>query len=330
MGEFWKDKIIFITGATGLLGSWLTDRLVREGADIVCLVRDHVPTSNFYLLGLDRRVNVVRGDITELALLERILNEFEIDTVFHLAAQANVLTANRSPISTFETNIRGTWSVLEASRLCCSVRRIVLASSDKAYGDHEVLPYREETPLCPTNFYDVSKASADFIAQAYYKSFRLPVAIVRCGNFFGGGDLNFSRIVPGTIKSALEGTAPIIRSDGQYVRDYIYVLDAVEAYLLVAQRIDPPPGIAGEAFNFSNEEPVKVLDLVEKILNLMGKGGLKPKISASVSGEIFEQFLSSQKSREQLGWKSVYKLDAGLDETIAWYQEFFAGKITRR
>lgn len=305
----------------------MTERLVQEGAELVALIRDRVSHSNFYLLGLDRKVSIVNGDVTDLALLERILNEYEIETVFHLAAQAIVLTANRSPVSTFESNIRGTWSILEASRRSPWVKRIVVASSDKAYGEHTELPYDEGMSLRPTNFYDVSKASAELISQAYFKSYRLPVAIARCGNLYGGGDLNFNRIVPCTIESALRGVSTVIRSDGQYVRDYFYVMDAVEAYLSLAQHMDSPGGVVGQAFNFSNEEPITVLGLVERILKRMGREELKPEVLGNASGEIVKQYLSSRKSRETLGWKAAFSLDEGLDQTISWYRNFFAGRF---
>lgn len=305
----------------------MTERLVQEGAELVALIRDRVSHSNFYLLGLDRKVSIVNGDVTDLALLERILNEYEIETVFHLAAQAIVLTANRSPVSTFESNIRGTWSILEASRRSPWVKRIVVASSDKAYGEHTELPYDEGMSLRPTNFYDVSKASAELISQAYFKSYRLPVAIARCGNLYGGGDLNFNRIVPGTIESTHRGVSTVIRSDGQYVRDYFYVMDAVEAYLSLAQHMDSPGGVVGQAFNFSNEEPITVLGLVERILKRMGREELKPEVLGSASGEIVKQYLSSRKSRETLGWKAAFSLDEGLDQTISWYRNFFAGRF---
>ena len=324
VSEFWERKRVFVTGGTGLLGPWLTDRLVHEGALVVCLIRDHVAQSNFYLLGLDRKVSVVTGDITDQALLERTLNEYEIDTVFHLAAQAIVTTANRSPISTFESNIRGTWSLLEAARRSPWVKRVLVASSDKAYGEHSELPYDETTPLRPTHFYDVSKASADLLSQAYFQSYRLPVVIARCGNLYGGGDLNFNRIVPGTIESALRDEPPVIRSDGRYVRDYFYVLDAVEAYLVLAERMDSDDGVLGEAFNFSNEEPITVLDLVERILKRMDRQKLKPEILGSASGEIIHQYLSSRKSHERLFWKARFPLDEGLEQTVGWYRKFFA------
>lgn len=327
MSGYWDRKKVFVTGCTGLLGPWMTERLVQDGAELVALIRDRVSHSNFYLLGLDRKVSIVNGDVTDLAMLERILNEYEIETVFHLAAQAIVLTANRSPVSTFESNIRGTWSILEASRRSPWVKRIVVASSDKAYGEHTELPYDEGMSLRPTNFYDVSKASAELISQAYFKSYRLPVAIARCGNLYGGGDLNFNRIVPGTIESTHRGVSTVIRSDGQYVRDYFFVMDAVEAYLSLAQHMDSPGGVVGQAFNFSNEEPITVLGLVERILKRMGREELKPEVLGSASGEIVKQYLSSRKSRETLGWKAAFSLDEGLDQTISWYRNFFAGRF---
>jgi len=207
------------------------------------------------------------------------------------------------------------------------VKRIVVASSDKAYGEHTELPYDEGMSLRPTNFYDVSKASAELISQAYFKSYRLPVAIARCGNLYGGGDLNFNRIVPGTIESTHRGVSTVIRSDGQYVRDYFYVMDAVEAYLSLAQHMDSPGGVVGQAFNFSNEEPITVLGLVERILKRMGREELKPEVLGSASGEIVKQYLSSRKSRETLGWKAAFSLDEGLDQTISWYRNFFAGRF---
>jgi len=324
MGNFWQHKRVFVTGCTGLLGPWLTESLVRKGALVVGLVRDRVPMSNFYLLRLESQVIVVGGDITDIPLLERTLNEYEIDTVFHIAAQAIVPTANRSPISTFESNIRGTWSLLEATRKSPWVQRIIVASSDKAYGEHEELPYREEMALSPTNFYDVTKASGDLLARAYHKNFNLPVCITRCGNLYGGGDLNFNRIIPGTIEAVFRGTQPVIRSDGKYVRDYFYVADAVDAYLSLAEHIDQSSEVAGLALNFSNEEPITVLDLAAKILKRMGREDLEPKILGNASGEIRKQYLSSQKSRRLLGWLPRYTLDEGLDKTIAWYRRFFA------
>ncbi len=323
MSNFWRDRPVFVTGATGLLGGWLVKRLLEAGADVVCLVRDWVPQSELVQARLMERVKVVRGDVREQALLERALGEYEIDTVFHLAAQTIVGVANRNPVATFETNIQGAWSLLEACRRSPQVRQIVAASSDKAYGDQEVLPYTEEAPLQGRHPYDVSKSCADLIAHAYAHTFGLPVVITRCGNFYGGGDLNWNRIVPGTIRSVLRGERPVIRSDGNYVRDYFYVEDGAAAYMLLAERLAENPALRGEAFNFSNELQITVLELVEKILRRMGSS-LTPEIRNEASNEIRRQYLSAEKARRVLGWRPLFTLEEGLDRTIAWYREFFA------
>lgn len=321
--NFWLDRNVFITGCTGLLGSWLTINLVNRGANVVGFIRDLVPKSNLNGSGFHTQINIVRGDLESFSILERCLNEYEIDTVFHLGAQTIVSIANRNPLSTFETNIKGSWNLLEACRRVSTVSRIVVASSDKAYGDQEVLPYDEKSPLQGLHPYDVSKSCVDLISQAYYKTYRLPVCISRCGNLFGGGDLNFNRIIPGTIKSVIRNTPPVIRSDGTYIRDYFYTKDAVEAYLLLAERMDAPE-IHGEAFNFSNEIRYDVLQLTETILKLMEREDLKPKILNQAKGEIKHQYLSAQKARVMLNWKTVYSLEQGLIETIAWYRDFFS------
>ncbi|HHY57773.1 MAG TPA: NAD-dependent epimerase/dehydratase family protein [Chloroflexi bacterium] len=321
MSSFWRDRPVFVTGATGLVGGWLVQRLLAAGADVVCLVRDWVPQCELVRTNAIARVKVVRGDVRDQALLERALGEHEIDTVLHLAAQTIVGIANRNPISTFETNIQGSWALLEACRRSPLVRQIVVASSDKAYGDQEVLPYDETTPLQGQHPYDVSKSCADLIAHAYAKSYELPVAITRCGNFYGGGDLNWNRIVPGTIRAILRGQRPVIRSDGRYIRDYFYVEDGAAAYMLLAERLASQPDLRGEAFNFSNELQVTVLDLVQAILNLMGTD-LTPEIRNEAANEIRHQFLSAAKARRVLGWTPLFTLEEGLARTIAWYQEF--------
>ena len=247
--NYWTDKNVFITGCTGLLGSWLTMELVKRGANVTGLIRDLVPRSNLNWSGFNDKINIVRGELEDFFVLERTLNEYEIDTVFHLGAQTIVSIANRNPLSTFESNIKGTWNILEACRRVATVSRVVVASTDKAYGEQETLPYDEKFPLLGSHPYDVSKSCADLVSQAYHKTYQLPVCVTRCGNFYGGGDLNFNRIVPGTIKSVLNNETPIIRSDGTYIRDYFYILDAVEAYLLLAEKIDSLD-IHGEAFNF--------------------------------------------------------------------------------
>jgi CDP-glucose 4,6-dehydratase len=324
--SFWQNRPVFVTGATGLVGSWLLRRLFESGADVVCLVRDWVPQSEAVRSGLLERVRVVRGDIRNQACLERTLGEYEIETVFHLAAQTIVSVANRNPISTFESNIQGTWKLLEACRHSPLVKQIVMASSDKAYGDHERLPYHEDMPLQGRHPYDVSKSCADLIARCYAVSFGLPVAVTRCGNFYGGGDLNWNRIVPGTIRSVIFGQNPILRSDGSFVRDYLYVEDGAAAYMLLAEKLAESSALRGESFNFSNESQITALDLVHKILALMNESKLEPDIRNDAKNEIRHQYLSAAKAREKLGWQPLFELDGGLKKTIEWYKEYFNGK----
>jgi CDP-glucose 4,6-dehydratase len=316
--SFWRDRPTFVTGATGLVGAWLVRRLIEAGADVVCLVRDWVPQSELVRDGLIGNVRVVRGDVRDQALLERVLAEYEVDTVVHLAAQTIVTIANRNPISTFETNVAGTWALLEACRRNPTVNQIVLASSDKAYGDHELLPYNEDAPLQGRHPYDVSKSCADLIATTYAATYELPVAITRCGNFYGGGDLNWNRIVPGTIRSVIRGDRPVIRSDGTFVRDYFYVEDGAAAYMTLAEWLATHPEGRGEAFNFSNEEQITVTELVGQILRLM-ESDYEPEIRNEASNEIRAQFLSAAKAREVLGWEPLFSLDEGLRRSIAWY-----------
>jgi CDP-glucose 4,6-dehydratase len=321
VNAFWIDRPTLVTGATGLVGSRLVPMLIQKNADLVCLVRDWVPQSELVRSRMIERVKCVRGDVRDQKLLERILGEYEIDTVIHLAAQTIVPIANRNPISTFDTNIAGTWALLEACRRSPSVKQIVVASSDKAYGSHELLPYTEEMPLQGSHPYDVSKSCADLIAQAYATSFDMPIVIGRCGNFYGGGDLNWSRIIPGTIRSVVRGNRPIIRTDGKYVRDYFYVEDGAVAYRLLAEHLGNDPNLTGHAFNFSNEDQLTVLDLTNKILTLM-ESDLKPVIQNEASNEIREQHLSAEKARRMLGWAPRYTLEEGLLLTIQWYQDF--------
>lgn len=321
---FWQDRPVLVTGATGLVGGWTVKRLLAAGAHVVCLVRDWIPEAELLLSGDIGRVTVVRADIRDQAALERILGEHEIDTVIHLAAQTIVGIANRNPISTFETNIQGTWNLLEACRRSPLVKQIVNASSDKAYGDQESLPYDELTPLQGRHPYDVSKSCADLIAGAYAKSYGLPVVTTRCGNFYGGGDLNWNRIVPGTIRSVLRGQPPVIRSDGEFVRDYFYVDDGAAVYMMLAEQLaQRREELTGEAFNFSNEIQVTVNQLVAKILDAMGSN-LKPVILNEASNEIRHQYLSAQKARKLLGWSALYTLEEGLSATVTWYKEFLA------
>jgi CDP-glucose 4,6-dehydratase len=318
--NFWKDKKVFVTGASGLLGSWLVDELLLRGAHVTCLVRDWVPDSRLLSDTTRKGVNLVRGSLEDLELAIRALNEYEIDTVFHLGAQTIVGTASRSPLSTFESNIKGTWILLEACRLCDSlIERIVVASSDKAYGIHAQLPYNEDTPLQGCYPYDVSKSCADLISFSYYHTYGLPVAVTRCGNLYGGGDLNLNRLIPGTIVSAMRGERPVIRSDGTYQREYFYVRDAVEAYLDLAEQM-PGDGTSGEAFNFGVERPYSVLELVQAILQVSGRTDLEPLILNEARHEIPEQWLDCTRAHERLGWKPRYTLEQGLKETIAWYK----------
>ncbi|HEY3345338.1 MAG TPA: NAD-dependent epimerase/dehydratase family protein [Anaerolineaceae bacterium] len=320
--SFWQDRPVLVTGATGLLGSWLVKSLAANRAATVCLVRDWVPQSELVRTGTLEQVRVVRGDVCDQALLERVLGEYEINTVFHLAAQTIVTIANRNPVSTFQTNIEGTWSLLEACRRSPSVRQVVVASSDKAYGDAKTLPYDERTPLLGTFPYDVSKACADLIAHSYAVTFGLPIAITRCGNFYGGGDLNWNRIIPGTIRSIIRDEPPVIRSDGQYLRDYFYIEDGASAYMLLAQKLAEDPSLRGEAFNFSNEEPDTVIGIVQRVLRLM-ESDLQPVILNQATNEIPHQYLSSARARTQLGWSPQCTLDVGLQKTIEWYRRFF-------
>jgi len=323
--SFWRDRPVLVTGGTGLVGGWLMGRLLESGADLVCLVRDWTPQSEAVRSGTLDRINVVRGDVCDRDILERTMGEYEIDTVFHLAAQTIVGIANRNPVSTFESNIAGTWNVLEACRRSPCVKAVIAASSDKAYGDREKLPYSEDTPLEGRHPYDVSKSCSDLIAQAYGVTYRLPVAITRCGNFYGGGDLNWNRIVPGTIRSVIRGERPVIRSDGQFVRDYFYVEDGAAAYMLLAERLlVEGDGILGRAFNFSNEIQVTVSDLVDRILRKMGSS-LEPEIRNKASNEIRHQYLSAELARKNLGWRPLFTLEEGLARTISWYRNYLGG-----
>jgi CDP-glucose 4,6-dehydratase len=322
--NFWVDRNVFVTGATGLLGSWLTARLLELGANVVVLIRDWVPESQLFRSQNLAQPNIVRGDLIDLETVERVLNEYEVETVFHAAAQTIVGTANRSPLSTFESNIRGTWTLLEAARRSSLIKQVIVASSDKAYGEHEHLPYHGDAPLQGRNPYDVSKSCADLISQSYFHSYGTPVCVTRCGNLFGGGDLNWNRLVPGTIRSVIRDSQPVIRSDGSFVRDYFYVEDAAQAYIQLAERMAEMPEIVGEAFNFSNEIQMNVIDLTRRILGLMGRNDLEPAILNQATNEIPHQYLSAEKARTTLGWQPHFSLDEGLKRTIGWYQSFFA------
>lgn len=318
--KYWYNRNVFVTGCSGFLGGHMVKALTAMEANVTGLVRDYTPKSYLYS-GEQQDINLVSGSLDDQQLLERALGEYEIDTVFHLAAQAIIGTANRNPIGTFKTNIMGTCNLLEACRRSPLVQNIIVASSDKAYGDQEVLPYDEDMPLKGSHPYDVSKSCADLITQTYHKTYGLPVCITRCGNLYGEGDLNFNRIIPQTIKSVLNNEAPVIRSDGTFIRDYIYVGDASSAYILLSEKMHEL-NLSGEAFNFSTEVRFTVLELVNKILELMGSE-LKPVILGQGSNEIKYQYLSTKKAKELLCWKPEYTIDEGLHRTIEWYREYF-------
>ena len=318
-----SQRRVFVTGATGIVGSWLTRRLVEAGAYVVALVRDADPQSELFRSGTSQRVSVVTGSLEDYPSLERAINEHETDLVIHLGAQTIVGTALRSPLPTFEANIRGTYNLLEACRRMKGVvKAVVVASSDKAYGDSDILPYTEDMPPLGRHPYDVSKSCTDLLTHTYAHTYGLPAVIARCGNIYGGGDLNWSRIVPGTIYSAIRGQRPVLRSDGTFIRDYIFVEDVVDAYLALAEAVASGVGV-GEAYNFSSESKVTALQMVEAVLRAMGSEDLTPEIRNTATAEIKHQYLDSTKAREQLGWKVNYTLDEGLRRTVAWYREFF-------
>ncbi len=318
--NFWRDRPVLVTGGTGLLGSWLVAGLLERGAQIVMLVRDRVPDAWVFTSGAADRCIQVSGDVCDGPLIERVLAEYEIDTLFHLAARTIVGQAYRDPLGTFRSNVQGTWEVLDACRRGGTATRIVVASSDKAYGSQSVLPYREDQPLIGRHPYDVSKSCTDLIAQAYASTYGLQVAVTRCGNLFGGGDLNYDRLVPGTIRAALLGDRPVLRSDGTPLRDWLYVEDAVEVYLSVAERA-PEPGVRGEAFNFAAGNPMNALEVTQRVLKACGRDDLEPRILATAGHEIQDQFLDSAKARSVLGWSPSCGFDEGISRTVAWYRE---------
>jgi len=321
----WQNKNVLVTGATGLLGPYLIKDLISKSANVFSLVRDLNPYSLFFVDGLDKKTTVITGNLLDINLIQRVINEFNINIVFHLGAQAIVKFANRSPISTFKSNIEGTWNLLESCRLSPWVEKIIIASSDKAYGSQEILPYTEKMPLQGKHPYDVSKSCADLIAQSYFHTYKLPICVTRCGNFFGGGDLHFNRIIPETIKSVLNDENPIVRSDGKFIRDYIYVKDVSDAYIKLAEKMDSE-NLAGECFNFSTDKPYSVIEIVDIILKLMDATHLKPIIQNNARNEIYEQSLCSEKAMELLSWNSKYGVCEGLKETINWYKNFFSKK----
>jgi CDP-glucose 4,6-dehydratase len=320
----WQNSTVFVTGATGLLGSHLTKYLVDRGANVIALVRDGIPRSLFFSKqaewNLGERVTVIRGQLEDFSLIERVLSEYEVDTVFHLAAQTIVGVSNQSPLATFKANIEGTWNILEACRLNQKkIKRVIIASSDKAYGDLMGESYDENFPLRGEHPYDVSKSCADLISRSYFVSYGLPVVVTRCGNFFGAGDLNYNRLVPGTIRSLTQGERPVIRSDGKYIRDYLYVEDGVEAYLTLAEELATNSALAGEAFNFSYGLRLNVMDMVKKISAQMGKEELEPEILGQAHNEIPVQCLNSDKAKKMLSWGPRFGFDEGMKRTISWY-----------
>ncbi len=317
---------VLVTGADGLVGAWLVKALLERGARVVVIRRDEPAVSVFAQLGLAESVDVARGDICTDGLVGRVLNQYEVDTVFHLAAQTLVGQAHRSPVPTFETNIRGSWLLLEACRLN-DVARVVVASSDKAYGPQLELPYREGQPLLPRYPYEVSKAACDMIARSYWHTFGLPVAVTRFANVYGGGDLHRSRLIPEAVCAALAGRAPVVRSDGSPERDFLYVEDAARAYLAVSEALAGGEG-AGEAFNAGGGEPRRVLDVVELICRLAG-ASVVPEIRGEgvPHGEIDRQWVDSTRLRELTGWRPEVMLEEGLRRTIEWYRKHPAARV---
>ena len=316
----WSTRSVLVTGATGMVGSNLCRRLLDEGARVVGLIADDDPMSELARSGTLSEMVVMSGRLERYDDVERAINNTEVDTVIHLGAQPIVGAAARAPRHTFETNVQGTWNVLDACRLIGSrVQRAVVASSDKAYGAQTVLPYVEDMPLAGVQPYEVSKSCTDLIALSYAKTYGLPVAVARCGNIYGPGDLNWNRIVPGTMRSLIRGEQPVIRSDGSLIRDYLHVDDVTDAYLTLADRANE---FAGEAFNFSDEAPMSVLEIYAAICDAAGMSDEKPLILGEASDEISAQYLNASKARDLLGWVPTMSLGDGLAQTFAWYRAF--------
>lgn len=316
---FWATRRVLVTGASGMVGSWLTRWLVEAGAHVAVLIVDHDPQSELFRSGIAKRTSVVDGSLTSFDDVERAVVGHEVDTVFHLGAQTIVGTAHRSPRATFEANIAGTWNVLDACRLHADlVERVVVASSDKAYGEQQ-LPYTEASRLEGRHPYEVSKSCTDLLTTSYAVTYGVAANIARCGNIYGGGDLNWSRIVPGTMRSLLRGEVPVLRSDGTFLRDYLHVDDIVSAYLLLAERTGSTD-LVGEAFNFSDERPLSVLDLYAAICDVSGFAGQQPDVQNRAVGEIKDQYLDAAKAHEVLGWSANTGLSEGLQKTFEWYR----------
>ena len=318
--KFWKNKKVLITGSEGFLGSNLVKRLLSYGAEVAGLDiktkrKNTVLTKEDY-----KKIKVIKGDVANYNLLKSILSKYKPEYIFHLAAEAIVDKCYKDPMKTFSSNIRGTWTVLEASRNSKRVKGIIIASSDKAYGSHSKLPYREETALSGSHPYDVSKSCTDLIARTYFNVYGTPAAVTRCGNIYGPGDFNFSRIAPDTIRSALSGKKLMIRSDGKFTRDYVFVEDIVDGYLMLAEKLKRK-NLSGEAFNLSNEKPVSVLQFTKMIYKAANR---KPRLNIlnKAKYEIQDQYLSSKKARRILGWKPKHSLDKGLKRTIEWYKTY--------
>lgn len=327
--SFWANRNVFVTGGFGLLGSTIVELLHLMGARVTVLKRDHSSSSRLFELPAYKDLNVAPGDLDDYNSLYRIIAEYEIDTVFHLGAQPIAPVGNRAPLPTLKTNIMGTANLLEACRVNPTVKRVMVASSDKAYGAQPVLPYTEEAPLQGRHPYDVSKSCTDLLAQMYYHTYKLPVAITRCGNLYGPGDLNWQRIVPETFKHVVHNEAPLIRSDGKFIRDYFFVRDAANAYVTLAENMERPE-VVGQAFNFSTGNGKTVLDIVDTILKAGGRSDLQPKVLNEAKAEIHDQTLSSEKAWRVLGWKPVFTLEEGMAETFAWYRDYFASRKAAR
>ncbi|MFA6429863.1 MAG: GDP-mannose 4,6-dehydratase [Patescibacteria group bacterium] len=320
--QFWNNRHVFITGGFGLLGSTIAEMLHDLGARLVLLKRDHVPSSRIFELGAIDHINIVHGDFEDFPTVYRALNEYEIDTVFHVGAQPIAPVGNRCPLPTLSANIMGTCNMLEAARTAPTVKRMLVASSDKAYGAQPVLPYTEDAPLRGTHPYDVSKSCTDLVSQMYWNTYKTPVCITRCGNLYGPGDLNWQRVIPETIKHVLHNEAPVIRSDGKFIRDYFFIRDAANAYITLAENMERPE-VLGQPFNFSTGNSMTVVDIVNKVLQVMGRTDLQPIILNQAKAEIHDQTLSSEKAGRILNWKPYWSVDEGLAETVAWYKNYF-------
>ena len=322
---YWSGKRVLVTGASGMVGSWLTQWLAGSGAYTVAFIADTDPQSELVRSGTINKVSVVNGRLENYDDVERAINNHEVDSIFHLGAQPIVGAADRAPRHTFESNIQGTWNLLDACRVLSPlVKRIVVASSDKAYGTQPILPYTEDMSMNGDHPYEVSKSCTDLISATYARTYGTPVTIARCGNIYGGGDLNWNRIVPGTFRSLLRGEQPVLRSDGTFVRDYLHVDDIVSAYLTLGEQTDKPE-FAGQGFNFSDESPLTVMQIYKAICEAAGWKDTEPLILNAASSEIKDQYLDSTKAHNVLGWRASVTLEDGLKRSFDWYRNFFVG-----